>query len=73
MFARTRWIKDKFKRYERYWPLEDRTLAMIFEKPSTRTRMSFEAGMHQLAARRSTSSRATRSSAAASRSRMPRR
>jgi ornithine carbamoyltransferase len=48
LFARTRWIKDRFKRYERYWPLEDRTLAMIFEKPSTRTRMSFEAGMHQL-------------------------
>jgi len=48
LFARTRWIKDKFKRYQRYWPLEDRTLAMIFEKPSTRTRLSFEAGMHQL-------------------------
>src|SRR5207247_3268370 len=48
LFARTRWIKEKFKRYQRYWPLEDRTLAMIFEKPSTRTRLSFEAGMHQL-------------------------
>jgi len=48
LFARTRWIKSKFKRYQRYWPLEDRTLAMIFEKPSTRTRMSFESGMHQL-------------------------
>lgn len=48
LFARTRWIKDKFKRYERHWPLEDRTLAMIFEKQSTRTRLSFEAGMHQL-------------------------
>ena len=48
LFARTTWIKTKFKKYERYWPLEDRTLAMIFEKPSTRTRMSFEAGMHQL-------------------------
>src|SRR2546429_254689 len=48
LFARTRWIKDKFKRYERYWPLEDRTLAMIFEKPSTRTRLSFEAGMDPL-------------------------
>ncbi len=48
LFARTRWIKDRFKRYKRYWPLEDRTLAMIFEKPSTRTRMSFEAGMYQL-------------------------
>ena len=48
LFARTRWIKDRFKRYERYWPLEDRTLAMLFEKQSTRTRLSFEAGMHQL-------------------------
>ena len=48
VFARTRWIKAKFKRYQRYWPLEDRTLALIFEKPSTRTRMSFESGMHQL-------------------------
>jgi len=48
LFERTRWIKDRFKRYERYWPLEDRTLAMIFEKQSTRTRLSFEAGMHQL-------------------------
>ena len=48
LFARTRWIKQKFKRYERYWPLEDRTLVMIFEKQSTRTRLSFEAGMHQL-------------------------
>jgi len=48
LFERTRWIKDKFKRYEPYWPLQDRTLAMIFEKQSTRTRLSFEAGMHQL-------------------------
>ncbi len=48
LFARTRWIKERFKRYERYWPLEDRTLVMIFEKQSTRTRLSFEAGMHQM-------------------------
>jgi ornithine carbamoyltransferase len=48
LFTRTRWIKDQFKRYKRYWPLEDRTLVMIFEKQSTRTRLSFEAGMHQL-------------------------
>lgn len=48
IFARTRIIKDRFKRYERYMPLQDRTLVMIFEKASTRTRLSFEAGMHQL-------------------------
>ncbi len=48
LFARTKWIKAQFKRYRRYWPLEDRTLVMIFEKQSTRTRLSFEAGMHQL-------------------------
>ena len=48
VFARTRWIKDQFKAYQQYWPLTDRTLVMIFEKASTRTRLSFEAGMHQL-------------------------
>jgi len=48
LFTRARWIKERFKKYERYWPLEDRTLVMIFEKQSTRTRLSFEAGMHQL-------------------------
>ncbi|MCX7672207.1 MAG: ornithine carbamoyltransferase [Thiobacillaceae bacterium] len=48
LFRRTRIIKQRFKRYEPYHPLVDRTLAMIFEKHSTRTRLSFEAGMHQL-------------------------
>jgi len=48
LFERTRWIKNEFKQYQRYWPLEDRTLAMIFDKHSTRTRLSFEAGMHQM-------------------------
>ncbi len=48
LFARTRWIKEKFKRYEPHHPLFDRTLVMIFEKASTRTRLSFEAGMQQL-------------------------
>ncbi|MBK6401951.1 MAG: ornithine carbamoyltransferase [Rhodocyclaceae bacterium] len=48
LFARTHWIKQQFKAYQRYWPLADRTLVMIFEKASTRTRLSFEAGMQQL-------------------------
>ena len=48
LFERTRWIKERFKRYEIYQPLRDRTLAMVFEKASTRTRVSFEAGMNQL-------------------------
>lgn len=48
LFERARWIKQEFKQYRQYWPLVDRTLAMIFDKNSTRTRLSFEAGMHQL-------------------------
>lgn len=45
---RARLIKDKFKRYEAHHTLHDRNLAMVFEKASTRTRVSFEAGMYQL-------------------------
>ncbi len=48
IFARTNIIKQQFKAYQPYWPLSDRTLVMIFEKASTRTRLSFEAGMQQL-------------------------
>ena len=48
LFARAALIKAKFKRYEPHHVLTDRTLAMVFEKSSTRTRLSFEAGMHQL-------------------------
>ena len=48
IFDKTKWIKGKYKAYEKYWPLVDRTLVMIFEKASTRTRLSFESGMHQL-------------------------
>ena len=48
IFERARIIKARFKNYEKYQPLTDRTLALIFEKASTRTRVSFEAGMYQL-------------------------
>jgi ornithine carbamoyltransferase len=48
LFERTRIIKKRFKAYEKFQPLVDRTLAMIFEKASTRTRVSFEAGMYQM-------------------------
>ncbi len=48
LFERAAEIKRYFKNYQLYHPLVDRTLAMIFEKQSTRTRLSFEAGMHQL-------------------------
>ena len=48
LFERTRLIKALFKSYTIYNPLKDRMLAMVFEKQSTRTRVSFEAGIHQL-------------------------
>ncbi len=48
LFERAAIIKKRFKNYEKYNPLADRTLAMIFEKASTRTRVSFEAGMYQM-------------------------
>jgi ornithine carbamoyltransferase len=48
LFERAALIKRKFKAYEKHHPLVDRTLAMIFEKASTRTRVSFEAGMYQM-------------------------
>ena len=48
LFSRAAFIKNKFKTYEKHQPLVDRSLAMIFEKASTRTRISFEAGMYQM-------------------------
>ena len=48
LFERAALIKKKFKAYEKHQPLVDRTMVMIFEKASTRTRVSFEAGMYQL-------------------------
>lgn len=48
LLARSAFIKQKFKTFTRHHTLVDRTLAMIFEKASTRTRVSFEAGMYQM-------------------------
>ena len=41
-------IKQRLKQGNRHAPLQGKVLAMIFEKSSTRTRVSFETGMAQL-------------------------
>lgn len=41
-------IKSKFKNNENFHPLSDKTMAMVFAKPSARTRISFETGFYRL-------------------------
>ena len=48
LLARAIELKRMLRAGEDYHPLTRRTLAMIFEKSSTRTRVSFETGMVQL-------------------------
>ncbi|UFS71840.1 ornithine carbamoyltransferase [Geomonas sp. RF6] len=48
IFALTKDLKQKQKNGMKHHLLKGKTLAMIFEKNSTRTRISFEVGMYQL-------------------------
>ena len=48
LLARARELKALHLRGQNPTPLTGKTLAMIFDKPSTRTRVSFEAGIAQL-------------------------
>jgi ornithine carbamoyltransferase len=48
LLKRAKRIKELRRKGKPYQPLAGKTLAMIFEKASTRTRLSFEAGMHEL-------------------------
>ncbi|MDF0606734.1 ornithine carbamoyltransferase [Neisseriaceae bacterium TC5R-5] len=48
LFERSKTLKRRRNEGERYQPLLGQVMSMVFEKNSTRTRVSFEAGMAQL-------------------------
>ena len=45
---KAKWIKEKFKSKEEYYPFKNESMAMIFAKPSARTRISFETGFSRM-------------------------
>tara|TARA_B110000438_G_C15789262_1_gene639871 strand:- start:911 stop:1819 length:909 start_codon:yes stop_codon:yes gene_type:complete len=45
---RSSWVKAKVKEESDYKPLSGKSMAMIFAKPSARTRISFETGFYKL-------------------------
>ena len=48
IFEKTAYLKTELKKGNVVKTLKDKTLGMIFQKSSTRTRVSFEVGMYQL-------------------------
>ena len=51
LLRRAATLKQIIRLGAQHSPLRGRTLAMVFEKASTRTRVSFDVGMHQLGGR----------------------